>query len=199
MRVLSAVLALVLLGASVATAQEPSWGLKGGINLATLSSDEEPSPDLNYRVGLVAGGFFTWPVGARFDIQPEGLFSQQGATGDEEGIDAKIKLDYLVVPILMRYKTATSGGALVLFAGPSLGVKLSAKATAESAGQSFTDDIDELIETFDYGIVFGGGFEAGRFTIDGRYTWGFGNVNADPDDTAKVRNRVISILGGVRF
>jgi len=201
MRVLSGVLVLlfVLFGVSGAMAQELSWGLKGGINLATLSSDETPSPDLNYRIGLVAGGFFTWPLGARFDIQPEALFSQQGASASALGVDAKIKIDYLVVPILMRYKTATSGNSVVFFAGPSLGVKLNAEATAESGGQTIKEDIDNDIETLDVGVVFGGGLEFGRCTIDGRFTWGFSNINADVNEPAKTRSRVISILGGIRF
>ena len=37
MRVLSGVLVLVLLWRIAAMAQEASWGVKGGVNLATLS------------------------------------------------------------------------------------------------------------------------------------------------------------------
>ena len=74
-------------------------------NWATLSSDQDLGPEFKYRIGVIAGGFFTWPIGERFDVQPEVLFSQQGASFDDTGLDsAVIKLDYLVTPILARYK-----------------------------------------------------------------------------------------------
>jgi hypothetical protein len=198
MRVLSGVVVLVLLCGSQAKAQETSWGVKGGVNLATLNS-EDPDTDFNYRIGLVAGGFFTWPLCAHLDLQPEGLFSQQGAKLSDTAVDATIKIDSFVVPILVRYKLRPSGRGLVFFAGPSLGFKLSAKATADAGGQITNDDIGEALESFDYGVVFGAGWEAGRFSIDGRYTWGLSRLGVDEDDSDKTTHRVITVLAGVRF
>jgi hypothetical protein len=200
MRVLSGMLMLVVLGGSHAMAQEASWGVKGGVNLATLRSDEDPGPEFKYRIGLVAGGFFTWPLGAHFDLQPEALFSQQGATLEATGVEEiAIKLDYLAVPILARYKLRPSAKGLVFFAGPSLGFKLKAKVTVKAGGQTTTDDIGETIAASDYGIVFGAGWEAGRLTIDGRYTWGLSDINAEEDAEEKTRHRVIAVLAGIRF
>ena len=59
MRVWSAVLVLVLLYGADASAQEASWGVKGGANFATLSAETDPGPDFGYRIGIVAGGFYT--------------------------------------------------------------------------------------------------------------------------------------------
>jgi hypothetical protein len=87
----------------------------------------------------------------------------------------------------------------VLFAGPSLGFKLSARATAELGGQKTNEDIGDLIESVDYGVVFGAGWEAGRLTIDGRYTWGLSALGKDQDDPEKTTHRVIAVLAGVRF
>jgi hypothetical protein len=44
MRVLSGAFVLVLLCASQALGQEVSWGVKGGVNFATLSSDQDRGP-----------------------------------------------------------------------------------------------------------------------------------------------------------
>ena len=155
---------------------------------------------VQYRIGVIAGGFFTWPLGSHLDVQPEVLFSQQGASLDSIGLEAvTIKTDYLLAPILVRYKLRPSAGGLVLFAGPSLGFKLSAKATAESGDQGFTEDISDEIESFDYGVVFGGGWESGRLTIDGRYTWGLSTIGKDDENPEKSRHRVIAVLAGVRF
>ena len=200
MRVLSGAFVLVLLCASQALGQEVSWGVKGGVNLATLSSDQDPGPEFKYRIGVIAGGFFTLPIGARLDVQPEVLFSQQGATFDEPGFESiAIKLDSLVAPILVRYKLSSSGRGLVLFGGPSLGFKLSANSTAKSGGQTTTEDIGDVIESFDYGVVFGAGWEAGRLILDGRYTWGLSGLGKDEDDPEKVTHRVIAVLVGIRF
>jgi hypothetical protein len=128
------------------------------------------------------------------------LFSQQGASFDATGLDSvTIKLDSLVTPILVRYKLRSSGGGLVLFGGPSLGFNLSAKAVSKSSGRTTTDDIGDDIESFDYGVVFGAGWEAGRFTIDGRYTWGLSEIGKDEGDPEKTTHRVIGILAGIRF
>jgi hypothetical protein len=199
MRVLSGVFLVVMLCGSPARAQEISWGVKGGVNLATLSVKEEPAPDFGYRVGLVAGGFVTWPLGTRFDLQPEALFSQQGAKVADDIVDATIEIDSLVVPILARYKLRPSGGGLVFFAGPSLGFKLRAKAVGEVGGEKTRTDIGDQIESFDYGVLFGAGWEAGRFSIDGRYTWGLSGIGVDEDSDQKTTHRVIAIMAGVRF
>jgi hypothetical protein len=168
------------------------------VNFATFSSDEEPGVPFDYRIGLVAGGFFTWPIGSHFDLQPEVLYSQQGTSLDVLGVDSRIKTDYLATPILVRYRLQSTGRGLVLFAGPSLGFKLSAKAVSEFGDVTTKDDIGDEIESFDYGVVFGAGWEAGRLTIDGRYTWGLSNISTREDDP-KTQHRVISVLAGVRF
>ena len=48
-------------------------------------------------------------MGSHLDVQPEVLFSQQGATFDAFGADSAIKTDYLVAPILVRYKLNSIG------------------------------------------------------------------------------------------
>ncbi len=68
----------VLLGGAPAAAQGVSWGVKGGVNFATLSVDEEPKPEFQYRIGLIAGGFFTWPMGSHLDVQPEAALQPAG-------------------------------------------------------------------------------------------------------------------------
>jgi hypothetical protein len=200
MRVVSSLLMLAVLCGSEAMAQDVRWGVKGGLNLATLSSDEDPEPEFKYRGGLIAGGFLTWPLGERVDLQPEVLFSQQGASFDADGVDdIKLELNSLVVPVLVRYKFTPSGPGLVLFAGPSIGFKLSADVTVDTDGEDVTDDVSDNIKDVDYGLVFGAGWDTGRFSIDGRYTLGLTSLGTDEDDPNNVRSRVFAVLAGVRF
>jgi len=200
MRVWPAVLVLLLLLGGDASAQDVSWGIKGGVNFATLSADTDPGPDFGYRIGLVAGAFFTWPIASHFDIQPEGLFSQQGASLKATGLDSvTVKLDSVVVPVLVRYRLRSSGTGLVVFGGPSIGFNVQAKATADIGDQSISDDFKDDVEDVDYGVVFGAGWEGGRFLLDARYSWGLSVLSTDPNDADQAKHRVISVLAGVRF
>jgi hypothetical protein len=201
MRIGAAALLALLVCASSAEARQrdTGWGIKGGVNFATLTLDQDVGPDFEYRIGLVAGGFFTFPLGERFDVQPEVLYTQRGATLDALGVDATIKLDSLEVPVLVRYGLGSGGRGLVLFGGPSVGFKLRAEASAALGGTEADEDISDEIEDVDFGLVFGAGWEAGRFSIDGRYTWGLTGIGVDPVEEGKTTHRVISILVGYRF
>ncbi len=199
MRVLSGVLLLLLVMGSPARAQGLTWGLKAGVNLATLSSDEQPSPDYQLMAGLVGGGYVNWRIAGRLDFQPEVLIGQQGSSLGSDVANAKIKLDYVTVPLLVRYHLSSGGQGLSAYGGPTVAAKVRARATAEFGGDTVTTDISDQIETLDFGVAVGAMYEKGRYTIDGRYTFGMGNINAAEDNPAKIHNRVISGLVGVRF
>jgi opacity protein-like surface antigen len=201
MRLATSVLVLLLVGGASTASAQAGWGVKGGVNFANLHfEDADDDVNMDNRIGFVGGVFITLPAGAHFDVQPEFLYSQKGSSIDELGVSAKTKIDYAEIPILFRYRSApVNQSAFVLFGGPSMGFKVSAKATAEFDGQTESEDIDEFVESFDFGIVFGAGFETGRFVLDGRYTWGLSNLNKDETDPTNVKNRVISLMAGVRF
>lgn len=195
-----AVLVILMTGiASAAAAQEMSIGAKGGVAFSTLSFD--PSSEISYdlRTGLVAGGFVTFPLGSRLAIQPEGLFVQKGAKVDDLGVTATIELDYVEVPVLVTYRIA--GGtarSFHVFGGPSIAFNVSASSSASFGGSTIETSNEEDIETLDYGVVFGAGMNAGRFTVDGRFTLGLANVNREVDEP-KARTRSLAVLAGVRF
>jgi hypothetical protein len=202
MRSATAILTGLLLVPGWAAAQDVSGGVKGGVNFANIVIDGDAADvNLESRIGWVAGGFVTWPVTPRFDIQPEALISVKGATVDEFGLEVDLELTYLEFPILFRYGAPVSSGtSLKLFAGPSLAFKLDAEVNGEFFGTSEDDDIDDEVESFDFGLVIGAGIEAGRLSLDGRYTWGLTNLaNVPDDDDVTVKNRVFSILVGFRF
>jgi hypothetical protein len=208
MRLSALVPALFVLacGASTAVAQEISGGVKAGVNFANFKIDpEDDDMDFDRRTGLIAGAFLVVPVSPQFAIQPEALFSMKGVTipriedGDSDA-EGRIKLDYLDVPVLARFSSpSTTGTSLHVFAGPSFNFRLSAKSGLEVNGESDDDDISDQIERFELALVVGGGVEFGRLLIDGRYAWGLSNVNKDNQDDMKIKNRVFSVMAGVRF
>ncbi|HET7217831.1 MAG TPA: porin family protein [Vicinamibacterales bacterium] len=195
------VLLVVLMAgaANGAAAQELSYGVKGGVTFATLSFD--PSSEISYdlRTGIVAGGFVAFPLGSRLAIQPEGLFAQKGAKAEDLGVSVTIKIDYVEVPVLVKYRIAGgSARSFHLFGGPSVAFKVKSSSSAEFEGSTVEVGNDADIETVDYGVLFGAGMDAGRFTIDGRFTFGLANINTESDEP-KAHTRAIAVLAGVRF
>lgn len=201
MRICSIVLALVMAAATSAIAQDQpaAVGVKGGVNFADLQFDTDAGDgNFDRRAGFVGGLFVIWPANRRVALQTEALFSQKGAKVDQDGIDGKIKLDYLDVPVLLR----VSSNPLVqtsfhAFAGPSFGIRVRARAKGDFEGETSDEDISDDIERLDMGLVVGAGIDIGHLTIDGRYSWGLSDVFKD--DEVKVKNRVLSIMAGFRF
>jgi hypothetical protein len=200
MRIYSFVLCTFLCTAGTAMAQPAVFGVKAGINLATVTFDPEPDEDvLDRRTGFVGGLFVVVPASDRLGFQGEVLFSQKGAS--EDGGAGDLALDYLEVPLLLRVGTASPlETSFHAFAGPSIGLRLRARVTAETFdGETEDEDIADDVKGFDFGVVAGAGVNFGRFTLDGRYTWGLNNLNSLEDDEMKLRNRGFSIMAGVRF
>jgi hypothetical protein len=200
-RVLTIVLAMAaIVLPRAAAAQGLTYGAKAGVTLATVSEDPEGLSRWGYRVGLAVGGYVALPLGSRLAIQAEGLFNQKGARADDEGLVTTLKLDYVEVPVLVKY-AVTHGGArsIHVFGGPSIAFKVRSRATASFGDTTIDTDEDENIENVDVGIAAGAGIDFGRWSVDGRYTFGLSNLVKSEADEGKLRSRAISILAGIRF
>jgi Outer membrane protein beta-barrel domain len=104
------------------------------------------------------------------------------------------------VPVLVKY-AVTHGGSrsFFVFGGPSAAFKVRSRATATFGDTTIDLDADEDIESFEFGVVAGGGVDFGKWSIDGRYSWGLSNLNKDDEDDVKLRSRAFSVLAGIRF
>ena len=100
---------VVFLFVGYANAQTVQFGAKAGVNFATIGGDgtEEVKSLTGLHVGLVSEIF----LGENFSLQPEVLYSTQGAMNeDTETLDGvtysyknELKLDYINVPIMVKY------------------------------------------------------------------------------------------------
>jgi hypothetical protein len=192
MRRYPAVLLLVLAASSVAHAQV-TYGAKAGATFATVDSE---SSDNQLRLGLAAGGFVLWPLGSRLAVQPEVLLNQKGSKFDSELVEASFRIDYLEVPVLLRYNLSGSPRPFFVFGGPSVAFKLHAESKADFGDQSIDDDISDQVEDVEWGLVVGGGKEFTRFFVEGRYTHGMKDIDALATD---IKNRAFTGLVGIRF
>jgi len=180
-----------MLGATEARAQDRG-GVRFGYNAATLSTDEEGF-DPKVRSGLVVALFSVVPVNGMFAVQPEFVFSQQGAKVEDGSDKATLKIDYIQIPVLGRIRLG-AGSPAYLLVGPSFGFRTRAESEFNGQTQSFKDDV----KGHDVGIVTGVSVNAGMFVVDGRYTWGLTNID-DTGDIGNTKNRVFSVSAGIRF
>lgn len=186
--------ALLAIATPAAAQTDPVFGAKVGINFANLSFDPEDEEDASENLtGFTVGALIVVPFNARFAFQPEVLYSRQGAKA--EGVDARIKLDYINIPLLANINLSGGDYPISLLVGPQLGFRTSAKAEFEDE----EEDVDDETESFDFGLVTGISATIRNIVLDARYTWGLSNINALEDDDQKVKNRVFTISVGVLF
>jgi hypothetical protein len=200
MRVRAIMCWLVLLGnVSAAAAQGFVYGAKGGVNISTLAVDPEGS-DYKSQLVLIAGGFVVRPFTGRLDLQAEGLFSMKGASVELGGTSENVRLDYIDVPVLVRYRIQGSDHPSIhAFGGPSFNFLVRARTIADLGNTKIDQDITDSVERFELGVVGGASVGLGRWIVEGRYTYGISDTDKDTSDDLKVRNRMFSVLGGLRF
>ena len=188
---LTAVIAVI----SIVSINAQEFGAKAGVNFASLNGDE----DFDGRTSFFVGGVVEFEISESFSIQPELLYSSQGAKSSfsEEGFDfeSTIKLDYLNIPIMAKYYV-TEG--LSIEAGPQVGFLLSAKAEVKEDGESDSEDIKDELKSVDFGLNFGLGYKLDSgLNFGARYNLGLSNV-PDEDDF-DLKNGVFQIAIGYFF
>lgn len=209
MRSCACVVMMILAGdTSTALAQDRQVGLKAGVNVASVVFEGDSSDSYNERrLGFLAGGFTVLPVSGTMAIQIEALFSQKGAkfSVEEANIEATLELDYLDIPVMLRFQGPASGSTrLHVFGGPSMGYRMGARSKVSDTTFDFAegsiDNIEDEVERFDFGIVAGAGVDIGRrIVVDARYSWGLRAINKDTSEGGEIKNRLFSIMAGVRF
>ncbi|MGK2864549.1 MAG: porin family protein, partial [Chitinophagaceae bacterium] len=158
------------------SAQETHFGLKAGVNIASLNVSS--GSDYNSKVGLHAGGLAHIHLNKTWALQPEVVFSMQGGKSD----DTKLNLNYINIPLLVQYMTESG---FRLETGPQLGLLLTAKT---KVGDVEIDRKGNFNST-DFSWAFGAGylFPEG-FGLDARYNLGISDI-WDASST-KIKNSV---------
>jgi len=111
--------AALLISVQSAFAQKFSIGPKAGLNISNYTGGDIESDAL---VGYHLGGIINYGFGKVFSLQPEVLFSTQGAKVNNAGNKSDFKISYVTVPVMFKFKT--NGGFYVEF-GPQAGFRTS--------------------------------------------------------------------------
>jgi hypothetical protein len=164
------------------------FGFKAGANLANVTGDLDGT---KMKFSFNAGAIAKISISEAFSVQPELVYSSQGAKADEG--DGALKLSYLNLPIMAQYNT----GGFILETGPQFGLLLSAKM---DDGDDETD-IKDALKSLDISWGIGAGYQMeSGFGVNARFNLGLSNI-IDETDEVKWKNSVIQIgvfylLGG---
>lgn len=175
-------------------------GIAGGVNLANVSVDPEPSGvDFGTRTGLGFGGVFDLTLSDNVALHFEPLYLQKGSKLESGAEEAKLKYVYVEVPALFKLALGTSTTRPYVMAGPTIGFLLSAKAS-----NGIEVDIKDETKSIDFGLGLGAGvsFPAGNnfVFVEGRYALGLSNINDDPDaEEIDLKNKGIQVIAGITF
>ncbi len=161
-----------------AEAQLVRFGVKGGVNFSNFNGGVD-GIDYSGRTGWHAGALVEIGVTENFKIQPEALFTSQGADVDGFG---DFNLDYISVPVLAKFYIVTD--KLSIDVGPQFSFLVN---EAEEAFEN---------ESFDFALAGGLGLDiTDSFFAQARYTIGL----TEASKNAEVKNAVFQVSLGYKF
>jgi hypothetical protein len=177
------VFVVFVLAATTLFAQDPKFGIKGGINLSKLANHPNEN---DWRLGFNAGLLSHIHVTPAFSLQPEVVYSSQGAKFEDfvNGQDLNLKLNYVNIPVLLQYNF---DNGFRLQGGPQVGflTGVADKVGDEELHSVSSDDFN----TVDFSIPVGFSYLAySGFGVDARYNIGISNVVKN--SAGNIRNSV---------
>ncbi len=157
-------------------------GVKSGFNFSNLG------PDLygnRMKLSFHAGGYANIPLVDKFSVQPELIFSRQGAKfKDNNRDDAKLRLNYLNIPVLAKYNDPSGFYAET---GPQFGFLINAKV--KNDGNLY--GVSGSYNSFDFSWGFGAGFRVTEEASIG-LRWNLGLTDVSKY-AGTVRNTVLQL------
>lgn len=161
-------------------ASHASFGVKGGLNVYNIHNDNNVEYDtkLGFHLGMLAH----LHLSKQFALQPELLYSTQGAKYSVSNNEAKVNLGYINVPVMLQYMF---NNGFRLQAGPQVGFLTRARLEMNNT----KTDVKDNYQTVDFAVGFGAGYVSPKsgLGIDARYNLGVSDINEN--STVKSTNR----------
>ncbi len=185
-------LAIVLVTVTT-KAQSFALGAKLGANLTKIDGQ---SFNDGYKLSFQAGAFVELDFGKKLGIQPELLFSQttsktvQGTAAIGQGLkeNTDFKLNYLSIPVLLRYNVSK---LVTIHVGPQFGILMNKDESVTTNGQN-------AFKSGDLSAVAGLQLNLSSFRIYGRYNVGLSNIN-DVTSSDKWKSQQIQVGVGLKL
>jgi len=169
-----------------ANAQDFGFGVKGGLNIASVGGNTYSGlGGLGSKVSFHFGGVAEMPISDKLAVQPELLYSSQGTKWNFGNTGNNLKLDYLNLPILAKYYILEG---LSAEAGPLVGFLISTN-----------EENDDRFKKLDVAFAIGASYKlTEQFFISLRYNKGIMNINGSDFDGSS-QNNVLQVSGGYSF
>ena len=209
MRKIALLITLTIFGLTQANAQ--NFGFKGGYNYSSFNGDVAKDNTLKGLSGFYVGALLELPLGDVISLQPEVIYSRQGAAWEQKNILGEfkkdLKLDYLNIPVMAKVNL----GPLFLQGGVQFGFLVGKPEVSYTRGaQRVTEKVDkDAYASFDFGVGAGLGVNLSQhFFVEARYTHSLTNAldpnnnslkNAHISDDNNFKNAVLSLGLGVKF
>lgn len=185
-KVVFSLLAITAFGLTTNAQQVVKFGPKAGANLATFNNG---SNDIEMKVSFHVGAFAEISLMDQFALQPELLYSAQGAKSGNN----KWNYDFINIPIMAKYYVIDD---LAVEAGPYVGFLMNAKI---KGNDGVSMDVKDGLNTVDFGLGFGVSYNFNDGLFAGaRYNFGLTDL-AKNNEYEAVKNSVIQISVGYRF
>ncbi len=177
-------LPVLLLASTVTFAQTYQLGVKGGLNFSNYTGKNF---DANTLIGFHVGGLINFKIGEVFSIQPEVMFSSQGAKYKGATQESNLKVSYVTVPVMAKLKF----GSIYVEAGPQVNFKTSEDVNVPN------QSINKFAKGLDLSLDAGIGYHSkSGFGIGARYVAGIskvGDFNSNSNVNANIKNSVLQV------
>lgn len=182
-------LTLVVMASFAVRAQNIGIGLKGGLNLSSI--DNNTTADFSNRLGYHAGLLVHIPVTPQISVQPEVIYSSQGAKYTVgNGQEHSLGLNYVNIPVMVQ---ANVGRGFYAEAGPQVGILTGVADKVNDVETGFFTSQD--FKKTDVALGFGLGYQGlSGFGIDARYNLGLTNINNAGSTSLKNNNLQIGLF-----
>jgi len=211
---------------------QTSIGIKAGANFSNFSMSSQLQDDFNSNLtpGFQVGGVLDIPFGGMFGVMVEGLYTRRGdakrskvdfaylenGVAIDQGIlKVRTHLNYVDIPIHLKYNFRGRSVSTYLMAGPQLSFALGGENNnliIEGSVQDYTLPNQRLefgsgrnddLKSSDFGISLGAGMafelDMGSITLDARYFLGMTNLANSSNPADAFKNRTIMINVGYLY
>jgi hypothetical protein len=170
MKKISLFLGALFFGATM-FAQSTGIGIKGGLNISNLSNSS--GNEMGSKLGGHAGLLAHIHMSPNFAIQPEVMYSSQGAKYTISNGEHTLSLNYVNIPLQFQYMF---NNGFRIQTGPQVGflAGVKDKVRETETGNFTTEDFKTVDFSWSAGLSY---LTTSGLGVDGRYNFGISNVN----------------------
>lgn len=176
------------------------YGLRLGVALANVNSDDDELDGGGIQAGLNLGAIIGFQLSPSAPVYLESgiYYTEKGGKGYQSGKKFTYDLNYLEMPILIKYRCELDYDLSVQpFAGGYLAMGVSGKVKDYGEEKAYSSFSSNFFKRFDGGLRLGCGIEYQILYADISYEFGLANICHSDFETS--HNGCFYITAGVNF